>query len=326
MLLGESLDLISRVGTDCWFLYSLLRGGQEYLDSGWDISNDVARGDALVCVYDFSDWRHHDIFAKVGDVAGLLITLRAEEWVYDWRVEGEMVYAVVGFYDGHVIYALDSLVHRDRLVSIRSKPIPRVVQHVPNERLERIRKSVAKQKEDSDVVKERNDRRLLVRLQKKWADRYGYSGDDWGDARWRDASSPFGVSMNLQGMWHLYEMLFEKDFSRKASLYTRGKPNKAAYKLKAIADEYGIEYAMAAIVYAIANWDEIKKLTRTAKPPAPGVIWGFRHELCHPLTQGEDPIEELRKVKGGKETLESRIRRDEYGEDENEDEDKGVGW
>lgn len=326
MLLGESLDLIARVGLDCWFLYSLLRRGQEYLDSGWDIGSDVASGDALVCVHDFSDWRHHDIFAKAGDIAGLLVTLRAEEWVYDWRIEGDMVSAVVGFYNGNVVYALDDLVHRDRLISLRSKPIPRVqVQSVPSERLERIRKSVAKQKEDSNVVRERNDQRLMVRLQAKWAERYGYSGDDWGDARWRDASSPFGVAMNLQGMWHLYEMLFEKEFGRKSSLYTRGKPNKAAFSLKAISDEYGIEYAMAAIVYAISNWDEIKKLTRMAKPPAPGVIWGLRHELCHPLTQDKDPIEELRKVKGGKETREERIRRDEYGE-EDENEDKGVGW
>ena len=25
--------------------------------------------------------------------------------------------------------------------------------------------------------------------------------------------------------------------------------------------------------------------------------WNLRHEICHPLTQGEDPIEVIRKVK-----------------------------
>lgn len=314
------------MGTNCWFLYSLIRQhGEEYLDDKWEIKNDAASGDALVCSYDFSKWRHRDIFASESDIAGAMVTLRAEEWVYDWRLEDSVVYAVVGFYGENIVYALDDLVHRARLIQVKRKPKVQLQIAIPvnSPRKDRIKQSIAEQKEVSNVIKERNDKRLLVRLQAKWSERYGYSGDDWGDARWRDKDSPFGVTMNLEGLWHLYEMLFEKRFNRKSSLYTRGKPNKAAFSLKAIVGEYDIEYAMAGVVYAIENWEEIQKITRIAKPPAPSVIFNLRHELCHPLTQDKDPLEELRKVKGGYETLETKLQRDEYKQD---DEDKEVGW
>lgn len=324
-LLGGSLDLIAKVGIESWFLYCYLRTGYEYLDPDWEIDSDIADGDALVCAVDFSDWRHPELIGGGDVVRGSLITLRASDWIYDWKMEEDLVMAVVGYYGDHVVYALDDLVNKDRLIQleVREAPTPTPSVDVSARRSE-ILKTFSKQKEESDRVRDRNVSRRLAKLQERWAERYGYTGDDWGDPRWRDEDSPFGVRMNLEGLWHLYEELFEREFGRKSSLYTRGKPNKAAFRLKAVADEYDIETAMSAVVYAVDNWEEIQKLTRMAKPPAPNVIWQLRHELCHPLTQGDDPIEELRKVKGGsKDKLKKNLKKDEYNPTGNE---KEVGW
>ena len=209
-------------------------------------------------------------------------------------------------------------------MSVSKKPTRRTRVHVKVEGDEE-RKARAEQIiQDSFEWTEEHREKAEKKRQARKKPFYGYTGENWAkDPKWSDPESPFGVKMNKPGLVHLYEVHFERKFNISVSMYTKGKPNKKAYVLHSILEDYDIEVVMSAVLYAIDNWEEIQSLTRIAKPATVDAIWGLRHELCYPITQDEDPLVSLKKVKGYKSKREKQNQKDQFKKKET---DQKVGW
>ena len=221
---------------------------------------------------------------------------------------------------GVVRYAIDVLLAKEVVevgdrVDVKISP--------DRNRLQRQKKTRDAALEKTDGQRQKNKVRRGKRSTEKTASMTGRTGASVHKrAKWTDDDNPYGVTMNKPGLWKLFEEKFMDAYGRSPKLYRDGKPSKAAFQLAAIVDDYTIEVAMEGIVYMLDNWQEIQELTGTAKPPMPNVVWNLRHEVCHPITQGEDPIEAILEVKNkGR----GRVRKDALKRGEWDGTESGVG-
>jgi len=293
-LLGEKLQAIDAIGIAAWLVYEVLRDKTEFHITDWKprTGSDMPEGTPVL-----ASLVPGEFGTVLGDdeVEAAIRTLWSEGWIYDYAAHFGVSVVIGATLDGSTKYAVDDV--------IASEPVEvedRVeVKLTPDRnRLQRFEKTKAAALEKTDTKRQSNKVKRERKSLGKTAAKVGRTGASAHTrAKWTDDDNPYGVTMNKPGLWKLFEEKFMGIYGYSPKLYRSGKPAKPAFKLASIVDDYTIDVAMEAVVYMLDNWEELQELTGNAKPPMPSVVWNLRHEICHPLTQGEDPIEVIRKVK-----------------------------